>query len=494
MSIEAVRRKFRWEADASSALRDAEQAITALFAAESGFVRNTIEADLSLDGDDGRELGAVIAEACGALTACHYNTRHPRSLAHMVPPPATVSVLGDLLKGAANQCAFTRMQGPLVPAMEAAVLAWLARTLGYGPGSGGLFTSGGTLSNYIASFLALARARPDVGGSERLCIIASDQSHFSMQKAARLIGIGSEGLFLAPSGADGRLLPGALAATLRRAVSLGYRPFLFVCTGGTTNAGVLEPADAFADAARVHSAWLHLDGAHGGFSALGRAGSPASYWGLADSVSWDPHKTLFVSYPAGALLLRDPAHLALLECRPDYAFHDAAATDPAFCHLEGSRGFDALKVWLTIRHIGRDGFRTLADYLLQLARHLAARIEETEGLELVTAPDTNIVCFRYVDPALQPARLDALNAAIQEGLYGEGGSLLSRTRIGGRVVLRAVLQNPFTTRRDLDRVLADVLRAAHRAMPPASPGCDAVFRRDEGGARYESHPLHQPAP
>jgi L-2,4-diaminobutyrate decarboxylase len=186
MSIEAVRHKFRWDADARSGLRDAEQAIAALFCSESGFVRTAVEADLSLDDDDGRELRAVIAEACGALTACHHNTRHPRSLAHMVPPPATVSVLGDLLKGAANQCAFTRVQGPLVPAVETAVLKWLATTIGYGPGSGGLFTSGGTLSNYIATFLALARARRHAGGSGRLCIVATDQSHFSMLKAARL--------------------------------------------------------------------------------------------------------------------------------------------------------------------------------------------------------------------------------------------------------------------------------------------------------------------
>lgn len=481
MSIEAVRDKFRWGDEAKSALREAEDAIAVLFSVDSGFRKPSTDLDLRLEAEHGGELAAVIAEACDALISCHHNTRHPRSLAHMVPPPATVSVLGDLLKGASNQCAFTWGQGPIAPALETAVLVWLASTLGFGAGSGGLFTSGGTISNYTASFLALARARQRAGERERLCIVASDQSHFSIQKAARLIGVGRDGLFLAPAGTDGRVRADALTATVDRAVSRGYRPFLFVCTGGTTNAGVLEPIEPFADAARSFSAWLHLDGAHGAFSAL--SSDPRhhrDYWNIADSVSWDPHKTLFVSYPAGALIVRDRETLGLLECRADYAFHESAALDPAFCHLEGSRGLDALKVWLTIRHIGRDGFATLTDYLLGLARYLAMRVSDTASLELVASPDTNIVCFRCVDRMLEETRLDALNIGIQEELYLKGDALLSRTKIGGRAVLRAVLQNPFTTKEDIDRLLLDVVRTAERAGQPGTSALHCSRRVAEG--------------
>jgi L-2,4-diaminobutyrate decarboxylase len=495
MSIEAVRDKFRWGGEAKQALREAEATIATLFSMESGFCRPPADLDLRLEAKHGAELAAVVAEACGALTSCYHNTRHPRSLAHMVPPPATASVLGDLLKGASNQCAFTWRQGPLVPAMETAVLKWLASILGFGAGSGGLFTSGGTISNYIAAFLALARAREYAGQRERLCLIASDQAHFSIHKAAQLIGIGSDGLFLAPSGPDGRLQPDALASTVDRAVSRGCRPFLFVCTAGTTNAGVLEPIEAFASAAHSFSAWLHLDGAHGAFSALSSdARRQKDYWNVADSVSWDPHKTLFVSYPAGALIMRNRENLALLECRADYAFHESAPIDPAFCHLEGSRGFDALKVWLTIRHIGRDGFTTLTDYLLELARYLVTRVRETDSFELVTSADTNIVCFRYVNAMVDAARLDALNIGIQEELYLKGDALLSRTIIGGRAVLRAVLQNPFTTKEDIDQLVLEVVRAAERAGQRRTPGRDIAHARSQMEYSHESHPLHQPAP
>jgi glutamate/tyrosine decarboxylase-like PLP-dependent enzyme len=348
--------------------------------------------------------------------------------------------------------------------METAVLNWLSAILGYRGDSGGLFTSGGTLSNYIAAYLALARSKNSFPEHKRLCVIASDQAHFSIHKAALLIGIGRDALFLAPTGSDGRLQLQSLARTVDRAVGRGYHPFLFVCTGGTTNAGILEPIEAFESAARSFSAWLHLDGAHGAFSALSSdAGQHASYWCRADSVSWDPHKTLFVSYPAGALIVRDRENLASLECRPGYAFHESTPTDPAFCHLEGSRGFDALKVWLTIKHIGRDGFTTLTDYVIELARYLATRVRQTEVLELVTSPDTNIVCFRYVDATSESKELDDLNVAIQQDLYHRGDTLLSRTKIGGRAVLRAIFQNPFTTKDDIDRLVVEVLRAAERA-------------------------------
>lgn len=462
MSIETVREKFRWGREAGTALKHAEQAIAAAFTAPWGFRESWKTARFPLDAHRGTELNTAIAEACDALFSNYYNTRHPRSVAHMVPPPATASVIGDLLKGVSNQCAFTWQQGPLVPAFEAAVLNWMAGVLGFGDRGAGLFTSGGTLSNYIAAYLALARAKVS-GKSQRPCIIASDQAHFSIHKAASLIGIGRDALFLAPAGSDGRLSPRSLMGTADRALERGYRPVLLVCTAGTTNAGVLEPVEAFDNLARRFAAWLHIDGAHGAFCALRTSKDGGDdYWRPADSVSWDPHKTLFVSYPAGALIVRNKDSLSLLECRPGYAFHESAPADPAFCHLEGSRGFDALKVWLTIRHIGRDGFASLTDYLLELARHLAMRVRQQDQLRLVTSPDLNIVCFRYVGGAPACGEGDALNAAVAEDLYRRGDVLLSRTTIGGRVVLRAVLQNPFTTKDDIDRVVTEVLRSASR--------------------------------
>lgn len=475
MSIEAVREKFRWGEDASKVLQLTEEAVASLFSGSAGFRPTSCDLDLDLNSEKGRDLETVMGEACAALLSCGHNSRHPTALAHMVPPPATISVLGDLLKGAANQCAFTWEQAPLAPVVESAVLSWVAATLGFDKQSGGLFTSGGTISNFAAAFVALSRAKQKYGEQERFCIIASDQAHFSVQKAARLIGIDGAGVFLAPTGPDGRLQQDALTTTVKLAVSQGYRPFLFICTGGTTNAGVLEPIDAFTEEAQPYSAWVHLDGAHGAFFALSTAGrNTQDYWRVADSVSWDPHKTLFVSYPAGVLILRDSEHLAPLGVLPDYAFQETAPIDPAFRHIEGSRGFDALKVWLTIRHIGREGFVVLADHLMGLAKYLAAGVRESQEFELITPPDTNIVCFRCVDAAMDSGILDDLNTNVRKELYLNGDVLLSGTKIGDRVVLRAVLQNPFTSKDSVDRLLLVVRDTALRLglSPQADRACE----------------------
>jgi glutamate/tyrosine decarboxylase-like PLP-dependent enzyme len=251
----------------------------------------------------------------------------------------------------------------------------------------------------------------------------------------------------------------------------------FVCTGGTTNAGLLEPVEPFVREASGCGAWVHLDGAHGAFCALS-SDKPENYWARADSVSWDPHKTLFATYPAGLLLLRDRAQLRTLEHRPDYAFQDKRLQHPAFAHMEGSRGLDALKVWMIIRHFGREGLRSLTDHLLGLAAYLSRRVAADPSLELVSPAETNIVCFRW--SAAPETQLDTINDALQQALYEEGQFLLSRTRIGGRTVLRAVLQNPHTREADIDAMLSAV-----RTRAEASLSCLSV-QESEGRLRRVS--------
>lgn len=464
MSIDDLNTAFGWGPDAVAALGRAERALNTLSHPQIGFRAAPSDLNLALDGEHGQSILAVVDDACRALESCGYAARHPQSLAHMVPPPATVSVIGDLLKGAANQCAFTAQQGPLAPALEEAVLRWVGAALGFDEGSGGLLTSGGTISNYAAAFLALDQARRTSRTESMPCIIATDQAHFSIIKAARLIGIGERAVFCAPTGASGRVEPDAIAKQVRLAALKGYRPFFFVCTAGTTNAGVLEPIEPFAEAASKVGAWLHIDGAHGGFRALASA-PPQHYWVRAHSVAWDPHKTLFVPYPSGILVLRDPSSAGAFVHRTDYAFQQEGVRDPAFAHFEGSRGLDALKLWMTIRHFGRGGLRLIANHLLDLANYLAKQIEADSRFELITNPDTNIVCFRWI--AATAADADAINRTAQEALYQEGHSLLSRTRVGGRTVLRAVIQNPLTRYKDLDALLTAVATSA--AIPMEAP-------------------------
>ena len=458
MSTERCEAAFGWGVDAARALRLAEATVEELCRPAKAYRAAAANLDLGLTGEAGVPLCDVVGEACAALRSASHSPRHPSALAHMVPPPATVAVIADFLKAAANQCAFTVEQAPLAPHLERAVLEWAIATLGFPKAGGGLITGGGTMSNYAAAFLALDAARR-AERSGRPCVIASDQCHYSIAKAARLIGLGQDALWRVPTGVDGRIGDGAVARAVRVARTAGFSPFLFVCTGGTTSAGTLEPVQPFALASQECDAWLHIDGAHGAFVAL-TTNPPQDYWTLADSVAWDAHKSLFTPYPAGLFLVRDIALLAPFAQETPYAFHDGGRVHPGFHHLEGSRGLDALKIWMTIRHFGREGLTRIADHLVALARQLAERVLADASFELVTAPDTNIVCFRSTEgPEIA---LDELNAAIQRRLHLAGHQLLSRTSIAGRTVLRAVLQNPLTRTRDLDELLAAVRSTAER--------------------------------
>jgi glutamate/tyrosine decarboxylase-like PLP-dependent enzyme len=463
MSIEALLTSFEWNTESARALRRAEMVTAEACAFQKANHSPLADLDFELRGEMGRSIGEVVDEACVALSSCGYPSRHPGAFAHMVPPPATISIIGDFLKASFNQCAFTVEQAPLAPALERAVLDWIKATLNLPSESAGLVTSGGTISNLTAAFLARERGKrlaPDA----RRCAIFTDQSHFSVRKALRLLDIPVDAHFVIETEGDGSFTRTSFVETVRRSERAGYRPFLLVCTAGTTNAGLIEPIGDFSDLARRTGAWLHIDGAHGAYIALTHRLDPG-YWAVADSVSWDPHKTLFATYPAGALLIRDPAEKAVLEQAAEYAFQNGAVEHPAKAHLEGSRGLEALKVWMTIRHFGRAGFALLAEHLTSAAATLAELIDAHSEFVLLSAPQTNIVCFRWTGS--RGADLDRVNSAAQQAMYDEGEYLLSQTRLGGHVALRAVIQNPVTDHSHLKGMLERLAEIAIEIAHPA---------------------------
>lgn len=433
----------------------------------------------------GESLVDLLAELREKVVRHAVHPRHVWTLAHMTPPPATASVLADFVVGALNQCAFIWEEAPLARALEAETVAWLARRLRWSDAASGLLTAGGTLSNCMAAYLALAHGRERFGTAEGMAVIASDQAHLSIRKAAALVGAGADAVVCAATDAEGRLIPGEVAAAAARARDRGLRPFLFVCTAGTSNAGVLEPPEEFLEQARVHQAWCHVDASHGGLVALGSRPHPAlAAWSAADSISWDPHKSLYVSFAVGALLLRDASLQAPLKFRAEYALKNGEADcDAGNWHLEGSRRLEALKLWMVIRHLGDQGLDELTDHSLALAGELAQCVREMEDFELVTNPDTNIVCFRFADPTLDAAALDTVNAEVQRRLYRSGGPLLSSTRVGGRVVLRTVLLNPHLETRHLPEILEAVRDEARRQAGAFLRDTPRRLARPEKGPR-----------
>ncbi len=421
--------------------------------------------DFNLEQKQGQTMASILSEVRSKVVAHAVNSRHSWSLAHMVPPPATVSVIADLLIGAMNMCAFIWEEAPIALALETEVIDWMKARVGYGERATGLLTSGGTMSNCLATYLALARsyAKQPRQYREAYCIIASDQSHFSIDKAAALTGLGDVSVVRIKTDNEGRLQPGQVYSAAERAQNNGKNPFLFICTAGTTNAGVMESADEFISAAHAFGAWCHIDAAHGGMMGYSHKSAAAvSGWHEADSVSVDPHKSLYVSYSVGALLLREEAFKEPLKFNSEYAIKDENMADAGAWHLDGSRRLEALKLWMTIKYFGSEAIADLVDHSVMLAEEFANQIRSNSDFVLITEPDTNIVCFRFVHPDLKDKELDRINLAIQKKLFITGGPLISTTQVGERIVLRVVLLNPMLEFHQLKDIIASIQKEAHR--------------------------------
>jgi L-2,4-diaminobutyrate decarboxylase len=412
--------------------------------------------EVSLSNSSQRfDIATVLSDVRACVVQQSLYPYHPHALGHMVPPPASISVVADLIIGAMNQCAFIWEEAPMAHAIEAEVISWLGTSLGFGKEAGGLITSGGTMSNILATYLALCRWRRS-GSVGSPCILASDQAHVSLEKGAAMNGLPKEAVIRIPTNNQGRLSNHSMTRALQEVIRSGKTPVMVVSTAGTTNAGTLEPFPE-SIAATAPNAWCHIDAAHGGFMCLLSdeltTDSPISRWRKADSVSWDPHKGLYASYAVGALLVRDRSVLEAFRFNADYALKMNELQDSGTDHIDGSRRFEALKVWMILRHFGRDGICELVSYGCRLARLFSEWVNNSSSFSLLTFPDTNIVCFRFTDDQFSPAASDQFNEAIKAQLFLTGGPLLSSTRVDGRVFLRAVFQNPNTTTDDLERAI-----------------------------------------
>jgi L-2,4-diaminobutyrate decarboxylase len=466
MSIETSQTSFNRPEDAARTYRLLRQILREVFQPQSPFVPPSETSSLALDQPQGASIYEVLSEVKTSIVAHAINNRHRWTLAHMVPPSALISVVADVLISAMNECAFIWEEAPLAAVVEAESIRWMLGCLGLKESATGLLTSGGTMSNCLATYLAIKRAQKWRLSEDhaRYCIMVSDQAHFSVDKAAAITGHRPASVIRVPTDSHGRLRPGELHRATINARQAGLFPFLFVCTAGTTNAGVLEETEEFLTAARSCRAWCHIDAAHGGMMCLSKYKPPSvSQWAEADSVSWDPHKSLYVSYAIGSLLLKDQTSRAPLEFYSEYALkNDDDSPHAGAGHLEGSRRFEALKLWMTIKHFGAEGFTELIDHTLQLAKEFASRIRAAAEFILLTEPDTNIVCFRIYHPELNDEALDAVNTAVQKQLFQAGGPLISTTRINGRVVLRVVLLNPLLEVCHLSDILERIRTEAHR--------------------------------
>lgn len=414
-------------------------------------------------------LDALLAQ----LLAHSHQLHHPRYVGHQVSAPLPQTAITHLARALLNNGLAVYEMGPPGLGMERAVLDALARRAGFGAETDGVFVSGGSVGNLTALLAARqARAGFDVwrrglrAGDAPLALVCSDQTHYCVDRAARVMGLGDKGVIVAPTDDALRLRGPALTAALDDAARRGLRVFAVVASAGATATGSFDPLDELADVCAARGVWLHVDGAHGA-SALFSEQHRHLLAGVAraDSLVWDAHKLLLVPSLATAVLYRDGRRA--WEAFAQEASYLFAGDDPRARWFDlGTRTLEctkpnlALDLYALLAVHGPGLFAAHIDRATALAQALAARLDAAPDFRLAVQPATNIVCFRYepAHRAIDDAALDALQDAVRDTLVRDGDFYLVRTRLRGRTWLRVTLMNPRTREADLDALL-DAIRA-----------------------------------
>lgn len=384
-----------------------------------------------------------------------FNTASPGYLAYIPGGGIFHAAVADLIADSVNRYVGVNAAAPALVQLESNVVRWLCQIVGYGAGSGGLLTTGGSLANFIAIVTARKELLPEqfFGGT----LYCSDQVHHSFQKAANLAGFPYANIREIPSDERFRMRIDALEDAIRRDREQGMTPFLVVGSAGTTNTGAVDDLDALATIARGNTMWFHVDGAYGAFFMMTERGR-AAMRGIerADSIILDPHKTLFLPYGTGGLLVRDAsalrrAHSLHAEYLPPMQSEDELVD---FCEIspELSRGFRGLRVWLPLKMVGAAEFRRQLDEKLDLARWAADELRKIEGIEIVAEPQLSLVAFRGRGS-------DDRNRALLREINAPRRVMLTPTVAAGRFLLRICVVS-FRTHRDRMEMCLEDIRAA----------------------------------
>jgi len=456
-------RDLDWDSDRGRAFTDELVGIwTELLAslrdgpvAPPDLTQNAVREAVALDvPDEPMPTEAIVDHLRDAVLNYSLKPGHPAHLAYITGTGTVPGAAADLLASGLNANVGGWLLSPAATEIELQLTRWFAGLLGMPDTAGGMIVAGGG----VANFIALKAARDAIAGvetrmtgvTEKLAVYCSEEAHITIDRAADMLGLGMDAV--RHVSADG------LEDAIRADAANGIRPAIVVGTAGTTSTGEIEPLAQLADIAQRHGLWFHVDGAYGGAIALSDRLRPLLN-GIerADSVTLDPHKWLSTPLGSGCIVVRDLQSLA-----------DSFGVYAAYVHEEEdlergvnlgfrgpqfSRGFDALKVWVSLLAHGRTAYARRIEHDIELSDYLAARVEEHPEFELL-ATGLSICCFRYRPEGVDDEEeLNRLNERLVSALQVDGRVYPSNAIVDGRFCLRTCIVNFRTEAEDLDRVL-----------------------------------------
>jgi L-2,4-diaminobutyrate decarboxylase len=369
---------------------------------------------------------------------------HPAYMGHQVCPPFPSAVIADLVISTLNQSTAVFEMSPIGTVIEQEVVRWLADRVGYPLTSLGTAVSGGSAANLTALLAARARWIDSGRAAKRPLILCSADAHYSIARAAAIMGID---VVKIATDDEHRLDLGALEAALGDAGDV-------MATSGSTATGAFDDLRAIAALRDRFDTWLHVDAAHGASVVLSDRLRPlVDGLALADSLSWDPHKMLWMSLSLGVVLVREARWLRrAFAADAPYLFNAERAGDNiGEVTIQCSKRADAIKLWFTLLTSGTWPFVEAMEHVTDMTRYVYEKVTASDDFEAMHIPAFNIFCFRHRSD-------DETNAALREKLIRSGQAWITSTVLKGQRVLRVTMINPRTERGDVDRMLDAIRR------------------------------------
>ncbi len=392
--------------------------------------------------EQGADMAQTLELLADGVDTVGINTTSGRFLGYIPGGALPYSAMGDFLAAVANRYSGVFHASPGAVTIENVLIKWMAEVVGYPATASGYLASGGSVANLTA--IVTARDAYGVEGDTipRSVVYLTEHVHHSVQKALHIAGL--RHCIRREIAVDDhyRMDPKALEAQIQADKQAGLQPWLIVASAGTTNTGAVDPLEPIGEIAAAHDLWFHADGAYGGLFKLCPEGE-AVLKGMsqADSVVVDPHKTLFLPYGTGAVLVKDASkQLAAFNADADYLedTRDNNELSSADLSPELTKHFRGLRLWLPLKLLGVQTFRAALSEKIALARYFYEQMGRLPGFEVGPYPELSVVTYRYC-----PARGDAndFNQRLMNALLQEGRVYISSTRLDGNLILRAAIMS-----------------------------------------------------
>lgn len=437
--------------------------------------------------DDGIPPSELLSVATDLLISHSLFNGHPKFLGYITSSPAPIGILADLLATSVNPNVGANILSPMATEIEKQTVKWLAELIGVSPSWGGIFVSGGNMANFTAFLAARTAKAPESikengisNESRKMVVYCSRATHTWIEKAAILFGLGKNAIRWIQSDQTNRMNTDTLEYTIKSDIRNGIRPIMVIGNAGDVSTGVVDDLRNIARICRKYDLWFHVDGAYG-IPAVVIPELKELFAGIeeADSVALDPHKWLYSPMEAGCTLVKDPENLIkTFSTHPPY-YNFSSHDDPTTVNFyeygfQNSRGFRALKVWLIIQQVGKNGFIKMFKQDIQLSRLLFDISEKHPELEAVTQ-NLSITTLRYIPSDYSASEddgtyLNKLNEELLNELQHGGEVFLSNAVVNGKYCLRACFVNFRTTEQDVKEIVEIIVkkgRVIHKSFKPA---------------------------